>query len=89
MITVTGFTLKNGNVIEPARVVIICCAADAQSASIHLAGPEVTEAADYPEDTWLIVEGRLDPAPMDAKETPTAAVSSVKRIDKPADTYAY
>ena len=93
LITITGFTMKEGSATDLARVVIICCAADAQLASIHLAGPAAARAADYPEDTWLSVEGRLAPAPAgatkDSKRIPTLAVSNVTRIDKPANTYAY
>ena len=90
--SVDGFTMKEGSETDLARVVVICCAADAQLASIHLAGPAAAQAADYPEDTWLSVEGRLDPAAptmSDAKEIPTLAVSRVTRVDKPANAYAY
>jgi uncharacterized repeat protein (TIGR03943 family) len=91
LITVTGFTLKYPDSTDLGRVVIICCAADAQLARIHLSGPAVAEAAGYPEDTWLKVEGIVDPATSVAATNfvPTMAVSRVTRIDKPANTYAY
>lgn len=91
LITVTGFTLKYPDSTDLGRVVIICCAADAQLARIHLAGPAVAEAAGYPEDTWLKVEGTVDPATSVAATNfvPTMAVSNVTRIEKPANTYAY
>lgn len=90
LINITGFTMKAGTVIDLARVVIICCAADAQLASIHLVGPSAARAADYPEDTWLGVEGRLAPtSTAGAKTVPSLTVSNVRRIDKPANTYAY
>jgi putative membrane protein len=91
LITITGFTLKYGGSTDLGRVVIVCCAADAQLARIHLAGPALAEAARYPEDTWLQVEGILVPGTSDAATNfiPTFSVSSVKRIDKPANTYAY
>lgn len=38
-ITVTGFTMRDGDRSDLARVVIICCAADAQLARIRLSGP--------------------------------------------------
>jgi uncharacterized membrane protein YcgQ (UPF0703/DUF1980 family) len=71
--------------------VIVCCAADAQLARIHLSGPAVAVAAGYPEDTWLQVEGHVVPGTSQASTNfiPTMAVSSVKRIDKPANTYTY
>jgi uncharacterized repeat protein (TIGR03943 family) len=53
LITVTGFTLDGPAGTDLGRVVIVCCAADAQLARIHLAGPAAAAAASYPEDTWL------------------------------------
>ncbi len=85
LITVAGFTMKQGDVTDLARVVIICCAADAQLASIRLTGPVANEAAGFPEDTWLSVEGRVDAT----AEAPRLVVLNVERIDKPANTYAY
>jgi uncharacterized membrane protein YcgQ (UPF0703/DUF1980 family) len=55
-----------------ARVVIICCAGDAQPARIRLSGPAVTV---FPKDTWLRVEGQVLPG----------TVTSVKGIEKPAN----
>ena len=91
LITVTGFTVKYPDSTDLGRVVIICCAADAQLARIHLSGPAVAEAAGYPEDTWLQVEGTVVPGTsvVATNFVPTMAVSRVTRIDKPANTYAY
>lgn len=91
LITVTGFTLKYPESTDLARVVIVCCAADAQLARIHLSGPAVGVAAGYQEDTWLQVEGTVTPGTSTPATNfiPTLAVTSVRRIDKPANTYAY
>ena len=91
VITITGFTLKYPEGTDLGRVVIVCCAADAQLARIHLSGPAVAEAAGYPEDTWLQVEGTVIPGTSVGSTNfiPTMAVSRVTRIDKPANTYAY
>jgi uncharacterized repeat protein (TIGR03943 family) len=91
LVTLTGFTMKYPDSTDLARVVIVCCAADAQLARIHLSGPAVAAAAGYPEDTWLRVEGTVVPGSSAAATNyiPTVAVSSVKRIEKPANTYAY
>jgi uncharacterized repeat protein (TIGR03943 family) len=91
LITLTGFTLKYPDSTDLGRVVIVCCAADAQLARVHLSGPAVAEAAGYPEDTWLEVEGTVVPGSSAAASNyiPTLAVSSVTRIEKPANTYAY
>jgi uncharacterized repeat protein (TIGR03943 family) len=91
VITIAGFTLRYSGSTDLGRVVIVCCAADAQLARIHLSGPAVAEAAGYPEDTWLQVEGTVLPGTSVAATNfiPTMAVSRVTRIDKPANTYAY
>jgi uncharacterized repeat protein (TIGR03943 family) len=91
LITITGFTLRYPDSTDLGRVVIVCCAADAQLARIHLSGPAVAEAAGYPEDTWLQLEGTVIPgtSSISTNFIPTMAVSRVMRIDKPANTYAY
>jgi putative membrane protein len=91
LITVAGFTLRYPEGTDLGRVVIVCCAADAQLARVHLSGPAAAEAAGYPEDTWLQLEGTVDPKTSAAATNfvPTMAVSRVTRIDKPANTYAY
>ena len=90
-ITIKGFTLKYPEGTYLGRVVIVCCAADAQLARIHLSGAAVAEAAGYPQDTWLELEGTVVPGTSVASTNfiPTMAVSSVTPIDKPANTYAY
>jgi uncharacterized repeat protein (TIGR03943 family) len=91
MITVTGFTMKETGGTDLARVVIVCCAADAQLARIHLSGVPAAEALGYPADTWLQLEGSVVPGTSKASTDfiPTLAVASVQRIAKPANTYAY
>lgn len=90
-ITLTGFTVHQPGGIDLGRVVIVCCAADAQLARIHLTGPGAASAAGHPEDTWLRIEGQIVPGSSHADDgfIPTMTVSSVTPIDKPANTYAY
>jgi uncharacterized repeat protein (TIGR03943 family) len=91
LITVTGFTMKGSNGADLGRVVIVCCAADAQLARMHLTGPGSASVADYPDDTWLRIEGTV----VDGSSTPatsfvpTMNVTTVTKIDRPANTYAY
>ena len=60
LIIVTGFTMAGDGDTDLGRVVIICCAAEAQRAArIHLSGPAAIAAASYPEDTWLRIEGTV------------------------------
>jgi uncharacterized repeat protein (TIGR03943 family) len=91
LITVIGFTMKGSAGPDLGRVVIICCAADAQLARLHLTGPVAAEAASYPEDTWLRVEGTVVPESSTAATSfvPTMSVASLTKINRPANTYAY
>ena len=90
LITVTGFTLAGGGGVDLGRVVIICCAADAQLARIHLSGPEVSGLAVLPEQTWLRVEGVVIPTVPEGDSTavPTMEVHQATRIEAPANVYA-
>jgi uncharacterized membrane protein YcgQ (UPF0703/DUF1980 family) len=65
-------------------VVIICCAADAQLARIRLAGAAVTDTSPLADHSWHSVEGTVAQTPAPALE-----VSSLTRIEPPANTYAY
>lgn len=89
LITVTGFTMKDNEHVDLAKIVIICCAADAQLARLHLSGPAAPQAAALPDNTWLRVEGTVPPgqAYSGTSSIPTFDVSSVVRIDPPANTY--
>lgn len=90
-ITLEGFTLHRSDGIDLGRVVIVCCAADAQLARVHLSGPGVTAAAGVPEDTWLSIRGRIVPGSSHSNDgfIPTMTVTDVAAIPKPANTYAY
>jgi uncharacterized repeat protein (TIGR03943 family) len=90
-ITVTGFVLNEAQGVDLGRVVIICCAADAQLARIHLRGPAAGRAAGLPDNTWLRVEGQVTPGPRQSNSVtiPTLQATTVARIDAPANPYAY
>lgn len=87
-ITLTGFTVHTDGRVDLGRVVIVCCAADAQLARVHLAG---LGGRDFPEDTWLRVVGRIEPGSSHPDDgfVPTMSVTEVQRIEKPRNTYAY
>jgi uncharacterized repeat protein (TIGR03943 family) len=91
LVTLTGFTIIDDGGVYLARVVIVCCAADAQLARVHLSGPGAATAAGYPADTWLRIEAMLVPGSATAATSfvPTMTVTAVTKIDKPANTYAY
>lgn len=90
-ITVTGFTMRDGDRTDLARVVIICCAADAQLARIRLSGPAAADVASYPENTWIRVEGKVPAGQNDSsgRTIPTMTVQRVSRTDPPPHPYAY
>ena len=90
-ITIRGFTMKDNNRTDLARIVIICCAADAQLARIHLEGPAAPTAAGYAENTWIQVQGQVIPGPPDStgRAIPSLAISNVQRINPPANTYDF
>ena len=88
-ITVTGFTMKDHDRVDLAKIVIICCAADAQLARLHLSGPAAASAAALPENTWITVRGTI-PAGQTYRGTssiPTIDIDTVTRIDPPTNTY--
>ncbi len=89
LITVKGFTMKDADHVYLAKIVIICCAADAQLARLALDGPAAKAAAGLPENTWISVEGTVPP---DQHYTGTSSIPkfrafSLVRIDPPANTY--
>ena len=90
LITVVGFTLREADGVDLGRVAIVCCAADARLARIHLRGPAAAEAAALPDETWIRVEGTVitDSADGDSTSIPTLEVTTVTPIDEPANTYA-
>ena len=100
-ISVTGFAVATANggsprvdgttdCIDLARVLIICCAADARSIRIHL---DTNSAAlqTVPDGTWLQLTGIVDASTATEATafTPTMTVSTAQRIDPPTNTYAY
>ncbi|MDH6196334.1 putative repeat protein (TIGR03943 family) [Mycobacterium frederiksbergense] len=90
-ITITGFTMHDGDRTYLARVVIICCAADAQLARILLSGPAAAEVAGLAENTWIKVEGTVPAGQGDSsrRSIPVMTALSVARTDPPARPYAY
>lgn len=80
-ISVSGFVLHTGDGVDLGRVVIICCAADAQLARLRLVGPAAGAAASHPDDTWLRVQGAVQPGPV-------LQIDSVEQIETPPNPYA-
>lgn len=89
-VTVSGFTMRDSDRTDLARVVIICCAADAQLARVHLSGPAAAELAGYPDNTWIRVEGTIPAGQGDSSRgtVPTMTALHVMRTDPPERPYA-
>jgi uncharacterized repeat protein (TIGR03943 family) len=94
-VTITGFVLNEPGGVDLARIVIICCAADAQLARIHLRDGTGGTALKFADNTWLRVEGQVetDATPPEAPRSkrapiPTLRVVAVTRVDAPANQYA-
>lgn len=81
LVTVTGFTMRDGAGIDLGRVVILCCAADAQLARIGITGAAAPVAAALPDGTWVRIEGHAAPGELRAE--------TVVQIPEPANTYSY
>ena len=91
LVTVTGFTMTQDGRTDLARVVIMCCAADARLARIRLSGPAAPQIAAYPENTWVSVEGKIPAGQSDpsGRTVPVIEVLSQSRTEPPANPYAY
>jgi len=84
LVTTTGFVLNERDGVDLARIVIICYAADAQLARIHLRGPAGGGAFRFADNTWLRVEGRAE----SGVPIPALDAVTVTRVDAPANPYA-
>lgn len=89
-ITVTGFILNEPGGADLARIVIICCAADAQLARIHLRDVAGNSVFRFADNTWLRVEGEVSPLQRQPNQPPipTLRAVTVTPVDTPANPYA-
>lgn len=56
-ITVTGFTFKEGARTDLAKIVIVCCAADAQLARLQMSGPAAASVSALPREHLGVGDG--------------------------------
>lgn len=87
-VRLTGFVVRQGSEVDLARLVISCCAADAQPVRVRLAGSGLTAAAP---DSWLDVRGVLVPGSATAADgyVPTVTVLDAQPVAAPSDPYEY
>jgi putative membrane protein len=90
LITVIGFTLRDGDAVDLGRFSVLCCAADARLAKVRLGGSGAAEAAALPEHSWVRVEGTVRPGlPGEpVLGIPIVEVDSVTPIDAPENVYS-
>jgi uncharacterized repeat protein (TIGR03943 family) len=90
LITVIGFTLRNGDAVDLGRFSVLCCAADARLAKVRLGGSGAAEAARLPEHSWVRVEGTVRPGlPGEpVLGIPIVEVDSVTPIEAPDNVYS-
>jgi putative membrane protein len=90
LVTITGFVLNEPGGLDLARIVIICCAADAQLARIHLRDHDGGAALRFPDNTWLRVEGEVTSAVRQPHTAPipTLRAVTVTPVNAPANQYA-
>ncbi|YCU33950.1 TIGR03943 family putative permease subunit [Mycobacteroides abscessus] len=88
-ITVTGFTFKEGARTDLAKIVIVCCAADAQLARLQMSGPAAASVSALPENTWVSVTGTVPTGQSyrGPSSIPVIEVTGVTRTDPPKSTY--
>lgn len=88
-ITVTGFTFKEGERTDLAKIVIVCCAADAQLARLHMTGPAAASASALPENTWISATGVVpgNQSYRGPSSIPVIEVTGITRTDPPKSTY--
>jgi uncharacterized repeat protein (TIGR03943 family) len=90
LVTVTGFALNEPGGVDLARIVIICCAADAQLARIHLRDHDGGATLRFADNTWLRVEGEVTPAVRQPHTAPIPTLRgvTVTPVNAPANPYA-
>jgi uncharacterized repeat protein (TIGR03943 family) len=90
LVTVTGFALNEPGGVDLARIVIICCAADAQLAHIHLRDHDGGATLRFADNTWLRVEGEVTPAVRQPHTAPIPTLRgvTVTPVNAPANPYA-
>ncbi|MGU3651294.1 TIGR03943 family putative permease subunit [Mycolicibacterium sp. A43C] len=87
-ITVTGFTMRDGERTYLGRIVILCCAADAQLARAALTGPAARAAADLPDGSWVRVRGEVKDL-FQHVAVPELSIDDVQSVAQPENTYAF
>lgn len=89
-VRLVGFVVHgSGGETYLARLVIACCAADANPVKVRLTGRNTL--AELPEDAWFEVRGQLVPgsARVEQRFVPTLTVAALRRVPPPREPYEF
>jgi uncharacterized repeat protein (TIGR03943 family) len=88
---ITGFVIHSPQLPENylllSRFVITCCAVDAYPVGIPVKLPVGNKI--YPTDSWLEVEGKMEPEVVSGKRQLVLLSQSIKTIPTPSDPYNF
>lgn len=90
-IEVVGFVFKDNesftkNQFVPARLMMVCCAADMQPVGILC---QYDKASDLESDSWVKVNGTLDETTFEGETIPCIVAQSVEIAEDPDEAYVY
>jgi uncharacterized repeat protein (TIGR03943 family) len=88
-VRLVGFIVHRGEDVYLARLVIACCAADANPVKVRLTGRDML--AELPEDAWFEVRGQFVPgsARADQRFVPTLTVAALQPVPPPREPYEF
>lgn len=89
-VTMTGFVFRSpglaSNQISLVRYVVMCCTSDSLPYGVMCEG---METKNYPDGTWLSIEGIVQMSTYDDKEVAAIKIMSLQQIEEPKDPYVY
>lgn len=85
-----GFVFRDESFVEnefvPARLLMVCCAADMQTVGLLCRYDGTAQLA---ADSWVKVTGTLEAVEYNGETIPCIAAQTVEPVDQPADAYVY
>ena len=89
-VALTGFVFRSPglatNQISLVRYVVMCCTADSLPYGVMCEG---ADTENYPDGTWLSIEGVVQMSKYDDKDAPTIKITSLQKIEEPQEPYVF
>ena len=89
-VMITGFVFRNPelakNQISLVLYVVMCCTADSLPYGVMCEGANVEN---YPDGTWLSIEGVIQMSKYEEKDVPAVKITSLQPIKEPKEPYVY